>query len=194
MRMRLDFCIFASLAALVLVPVAAQAQQLVSRTTDVTLSVDPSNFAAATGVYTGSVAYPDQAAFSNSNFTLTLLNNASGLKYQQGGGISVPSNLGTVSPITVPISGNGTAGYWGWSYNTGVGDGLLSLTNVGGYKSLNFNGGGSISGDDAIGIYYYVYVHVLEDWTKLGTAPGDLDIIGVGRGFSAPVASYHFDD
>ena len=177
--------------AVTLVGGAAQAETLVSRTSDFTLSFsDTQAFSDASVVYGLSFAYGDQPAFNNPNFMLFPLSDFQNLIFQQGGGISISTSPQPPysSPVPVSITGDGTAGFWGATYNTSLAGGLITQGSLGGLATLNFNGGGFIGGFNTL--VYYIYVHILGDWTTLGTATGDLNIIGVPAGFSTPVVTY----
>lgn len=170
----------AALSSAALIGSAAQAQTITSRTSDYTLSFNPYNFSGASEVYSQSLAYPDQAAFSEL-FTQQFLPDATNISFQNGGGITTTETTPAGNASTVTVTGNGMAGSWGTTYDTmgnittGVKDGLNTLT---------FNGGGSVT--NAGTIDYYIFAYLPGDWTKVGTSTGDHTFNGVGPDFSAP--------
>ncbi len=173
---------------------AAEAQTVTSRTSDYTVSFSNLTFSDASALYSLSYAFPDQAAFS-SNYTLTTLANAGTPTFQDSGGITVtpPSPLGS-APYLLTIDngsgGAGSGGSWGASYTSAVSTGgdVLTLGTQGGLTTLNFDGGGSVSGYNPLG--YYIYVHLPGDWTTSGTATGDYEFNSIDPGFGAPTFSY----
>ena len=183
-------------AAMIFVGGTAQAETITSRTSDFTLSFsDTQAFSDATVLYAPSFAYDNQAAFSNSVFDLSLFSDATNLAYYANGGITISPPTAPSPPYTSPepiaVSGladQANAGSWGVSYNTGFSGGLISQGTLGGLATLNFDGGGFVTGFNTLD--FYIFVRILNDWTNLGTATGDLDILGVATGFSAPVVSY----
>jgi hypothetical protein len=125
---------------------AADAQQVISRTSDYTVTWSNSAFADASAVYGGSYAY-GPVAFSNYDFSLYLLSNAQSLAYYYGGGVTISPSTAPSGPYTSPetilISDNGTDGSWGFSYNTAAGPGLpVTYGRLGELATLNFDVGG----------------------------------------------------
>jgi hypothetical protein len=171
---------------------AANAQAIISTTRDYTVTWSDSTFANASALYAGSYAY-DASAFSSYDFALSLLSNAANLAYNSTGGVTIsPSTAPSppyTSPETVAISGDGTLGSWGWSYDTAAGAGLpLSYGTLGNLATLNFDVGGNDNSSQTIG--YYVFVYLPGDWTTEGTATGDYILNGVAAGFPTPTFTY----
>ena len=125
--------------------------------------------------------------------SLSLLSNAEDLAYNYGGGVTISPSTAPSPPYTSPesllISGDGTPGYWGWTYNTAAGAGLpLSYGRLGSLSTLNFDVGGFDGSSQTIG--YYVNVYLPGDWTTAGTGTGDYIFNRVAAGFSTPTFTY----
>jgi len=171
----------------------ADAQQVISRTSDYTVTWSNSAFGDTSALYRGSYAY-GPAAFSNYDFSLYLLSlNAQSLAYSYRGGTTIKPSAAPpppyMSPETVLISDNGTAGSWGFSYKSAAGLGLpLTYGRLGGLATLNFDVGGF--DDTSFTFGYYTYVYLPGDWTTQGTGPGDYIYHGVAAGFSTPTFTY----
>jgi hypothetical protein len=176
----------AALASAALIGSAAQGQTITSRTSDYTLSFNPLTFAGASEVYSPSLAYPAQAAFSGSTFTQQYLPDATNITFQQGGGISITETPVVSNQSTITIAGNGTAGFWGTTYDTADN---LSTGVEGGLKTLTFTGGGSVTNVGTIG--YYIFAYLPGNWTTSGTSTGDYTFNGVGPDFSTPTFTYN---
>lgn len=176
---------------------AVDAQQVISRTSDYTVTWSNSAFGTASALYSASYAY-DASAFPATNFPFSILPNAQNFAYFQGGGVTVSSPAPTGPPYpstaTATFSGDGTLGYWGWQYDTaagGTGSGLpLIYGRLGNLATLNFDVGGFDTSLYSPGIDYYVYVDLPGDWTTQGTSTGDYIFNGVASGFSAPTFTY----
>ena len=192
--MKYAYLAAASLAA-VLWSGSASAIVALSRTSDYTVTFsDPNTFAGASAHYGLSFAYDAQAA-TTSVFTLQLLGNATNLTYNSGGGITINAPpAGPPYPATTPvdITDDGSAGYWGATYDTAAtGSGpVLTYGTQGGLNTLNFVGGGAVSGPGYTDIQYYIYAHLPGDYTTAGTSTGDYQYNGVGAGFSTPTFAY----
>jgi hypothetical protein len=170
-----------ALSVAALIGSGAQAQTIISRTSDYTLSFNPNTFAGASEVYGQSLAY-DAVAFTNQGITETYASDASNITFQQGGGVTIAEGtmIGNNLPITV-TDPSGTLGFWGTTYDT-AGD--LTKGVSGGLDTLTFTGGGSISNVTSP-IQYFIDLHVAGDWTE-GTSTGDYKFNGVGSDFFAP--------
>ena len=145
-------------AGMMLAAGAADAQIIVSNTTrDYTATWSSSTFAGASAVYAGSYAFA-ASAFSDYGWSLSLLSNAEDLAYNYGGGVTISPSTAPSPPYTSPenllVSGDGTPGYWGWTYNTAAGAGLpLSYGRLGSLATLNFDVGGFDGSSQTIGYY-----------------------------------------
>jgi hypothetical protein len=182
----------ALIAAGALASGAAGAQQVISRTSDYTVTWSNSGFADTSALYGASYAY-GPAAFSNYDFSLYLLSNAQSLAYYNGGGVTISPSTAPSAPYTSPetilISDNGTDGSWGFSYSTAAGPGLpVTYGRLGELATLNFDVGGF--DDTGFTFGYYTYVYLRGDWTTQGTGPGDYIYHGVAAGFSTPTFTY----
>ena len=103
---------------------------------------------------------------------------------------SAPS-LPYPATTTAVYSSGGSAGYWGWEYNTAAAKGeQLSLGELGDLPTLNFDVGGSDIGPYSPGVGYYVVVALPGDWTTKGTSTGDYNSVSVAAGFSKPTFTY----
>ncbi len=183
-------------AGMMLAAGAADAQVIVSTTRDYTATWSSSTFAGASAVYAGSYAFA-ASAFSDYGWSLSLLSNAEDLTYNYGGGVTISPSTAPSPPYTSPesllISGDGTPGYWGWTYNTAAGAGLpLSYGRLGSLSTLNFDVGGFDGSSQTIG--YYVNVYLPGDWTTAGTGTGDYIFNRVAAGFSTPTFTYDSGD
>jgi hypothetical protein len=199
--------LFLSASVLCVCAGAAQAQTVVSRTTDVAVTFDnANNFANASGFYGFSLALPEQTPFTGDVFNFQPLSNATGITFQSGaGGVTVTAPPPPYAPpATIPVTQNdptGTAGSWSATYNTAAtaSGPLLTFSTLNGNNVLNFDGGGSLSSVNSDGsegtlydgIDFFVFVHLPGDWTMQGTAAGDLDYLGVGAGFSDPTFTFN---
>jgi hypothetical protein len=171
---------------------AAEAQEIISTTRDYTLTWSGSDFAGASALYAGSYAF-GASAFSDYGWSLSLVSNAQNLAYNYGGGVTISPSTAPSSPYTSPepltINGDGTAGYWGWSYDTAAGAGFpVSYGRLGDLATLNFDVGGFDDSGQTIG--YYVYVYLPGNWTTAGTGTGDYIFNSVASGFSPPTFTY----
>ena len=175
-----------ALSGAALIGSAAQAQTIDNRTSDYTLSFNPATFAGASELYSLSLAYPAQPAFSGSAFTQTYLPDASNVTFQQSGGITITETPIMSDTNTITIAGDGTAGFWGTTYDTA---GNLSTGVAGGLRTLTFTGGGAVTNAGTIG--YYIFVYLPGDWTTSGTSTGDYTFNGVGPDFSTPTFTYN---
>lgn len=167
----------------------AEAQQIVSTTRDYTLSYSGLDFTTASAAVGASLAYGAQAPFSTT-FTIGVPSGAENFTLSDSGGITISATPPYTGSLPVNVTSDGTAGAWGWNYTDAANNSFLTVGVVNGHHLLTFDGGGSLIGPDANGAGYYVNVYVPGDWTTLGTAMGDLNIIGVAGGFSNPTASY----
>jgi hypothetical protein len=171
---------------------AADAQQVISRTSDYTVTWSSSTFADTSALYRGSYAF-GPVAFSNYDFSLYLLSsNAESLAYYYRGGVTISPSTAPSAPYTSPetilISDNAD-GSWGFSYNTAAGRGLpLTYGRLGELATLNFDVGGFDYTGFTFG--YYTYVYLPGDWTTQGTGPGDYVYRSVAAGFSTPTFTY----
>lgn len=164
----------------------ASAQTVTSKTSDYTLSWSSPTFAGNSAFLAASLAYGAQPAFSGSNFSIGFPNGATGFALQDAGGITASAFTPlTTSPVGVAVSGDGSAGSWGYSYNAV--SPYLATGTQGGLETLTFTGGGAVG---IGGIYYYVNVFLPGNWTTSGTATGDYTFNGVGAGFSTPTFTY----
>ena len=179
---------------------AAQAETLTNRTSDYAISFsDPTTFSGASALYGLSFAYDAQPAFSSSVFNLTLNSDFQNLNFQNGGGITTSTSPQPPysSPVPVTISGDGTAGFWGATYNTGLAGGLLTLGTQGGLTTLEFNGAGTVANSTGYtNIGYYIFVHLPGNWTTAGTSTGDYQINSLpsdsnGHIFPTPTFTYN---
>ena len=171
---------------------AAEAQQVVSRTSDYTVTWSNSAFADTTAFYSASYAY-GPSAFSKYDFSLYLLSNAQSLAYYHGGGVTISPSTAPSAPYASPddvlITDNGTDGSWGFSYNTAASPGLpVTYGKVGELPTLNFDVGGF--DDTGFTFGYYTYVYLPGDWTTSGAGPGDYVYHSVAAGFSTPTFTY----
>jgi PEP-CTERM motif len=171
---------------------AADAQQVISRTSDYEVTWSNSAFADTSALYAGSYAF-GPIAFSNYDFSLYLLSsNAQNLIYYYGGGVTISPSTAPSTPYTSPetilISGNAD-GFWGFSYNIAAGPGLpVTYGRLGELATLNFDVGGF--DDTGFTFGYYTYVYLPGDWTTQGTGPGDYVYHSVAGGFSTPTFTY----
>jgi len=184
------------LAATTFVAGTADAQQVISRTSDYRVTWSDSAFTGAGALYAASYAY-GPSTFSDVNFGINILPNAQNFSYFQGGGVTVSSPAPTPpypSTTTAVISSDGTSGYWGWQYDTAAGPGgsglPLTFGRLGNLATLNFNVGGFDNNTYAPPIGYYVFVYLPGDWTTPGTATGDYIFNSVSSGFSTPTFTY----
>jgi hypothetical protein len=175
-----------ALSAAALIGAAAHAQTIANRTSDYTLSFNPATFGDASESYSQSLAYPAQSAFSGSTFTEDYLPDASNITFQQGGGISISETPVVSNQSTITIAGDGTAGFWGTTYNT---TGNISTGMADGLNTLTFTGGGAVTNAGTIG--YYIFVYLPGNWTTPGTSTGDYTFNGVGADFSTPTFTYN---
>ena len=161
-----------------------------SRTSDYTVGFSDLTFSDASARYALSFAYPAQPAF-DSTFNLQTLSNFNGLTPQQSGGITLDPVPPGPNPV-VTFHSNGTLGSWGVTYNSAATNSgpLLALDKSAGLSTLNFNGGGSVSGDGYNDIQYYIYVHVPGNFTTVGTGTGDYQYNRIGPGFSTPTFTF----
>ena len=172
---------------------AADAQQVISRTSDYTVTWSNSAFADTSALYGASYAY-GPVAFSKYDFSLYLLSsNAQSLAYYYGGGVTISPSTAPSAPYTSPetilISDNGTDGSWGFSYNTAASPGLpVTYGKLGELATLNFDVGGF--DDTGFTFGYYTYVYLPGDWTTQGTGPGDYVYHTVAAEFSTPTFTY----
>jgi hypothetical protein len=189
----IKFTVPSLVVAAVLATGAANAQQVVSRTSDYTVTWSGSTFSNASALYAASYAYAAGSPFTDASSLINLLPNAQNFAYFQGGGVTVTSPT-PVAPypatVTPTFSGDGTAGFWGWQYNTAAGPGLpINNGSMGGLATLNFDVGGFDTATYS-GIGYYVFVYLPGDWTTAGTATGDHIFNSVASGFSDPTFTY----
>jgi len=185
-----------AVAGTILVAGAANAQQVISRTSGYTVTWSDSAFAGASALYAASSAY-GATAFGPTNFNISVVANAQNFAYLQGGGVTVSSPTPTApypSTVTATYSGDGSSGFWGWQYNTAAGasgSGLpLTYGRFGEDATLNFDVGGFDDSTYAPPIGYYVFVTLPGDWTTPGTSPGDYIFTGVNPIFSTPTFTY----
>jgi hypothetical protein len=179
------FALAGALVGAALIGSAAQAQTVTSRTSDYTLSFNPTTFAGASEVYSLSLAYPAQSPFSGSTITQTYLPDASNITFGRSGGISISETPIMNDQSTITIAGDGTAGAWATTYET---SGNLSRGVQGGLNTLTFVGGGSVTNYGTIG--YYIFAYLPGNWTTPGTSTGDYIFNGVGADFSTPTFTY----
>ncbi len=173
---------------------AANAQQVVNRTSDYTVTWSDSVFSNASALYQVAYAYAAGSPFTDAPFPITVLPNAQNFAYFQGGGVTVTSPT-PIAPypatVNATFSGDGTEGFWGWQYDTAAGAGLpISYGKLGNLATLNFDAGGFDSTVYSPGIGYFVFVYLPGDWTTEGTATGDYLFTSVADGFSTPTFTY----
>ena len=180
-----------AVAGTILVAGAADAQQVISRTSDYTVTWSDAAFSNAGALYAASYAY-GASAFAPTDFPFSILPNALGFSYFSGGGVTVTSSAPAGPPYptsaTATFLGDGSAGFWGWQYNTAAGAGgsglPLTYGRLGEDATLNFDVGGFDDSTYAPPVGYYVFVYLPGDWTTPGTSPGDYIFNSVNPSFS----------
>lgn len=177
---------------------AAHAQQQVSRTSDYTVTWSGSAFSGASALYGGSNAW-GATTYTDATYDFTPLSNATDLTFNDGGGVTISSPSLTPtppypSPTVVTYSGDGTAGYWGWTENTAATDSgpVLTYGTLGSLRTLTFTGGGSETlPGQSTPIDFYANVFLPGDWTTAGTSTGDYTDLSWNSAFSTPTFTYN---
>jgi hypothetical protein len=193
-RVQFGAFVGAMLASVVSLTGPSNAQQAVSRTSDFTVTFSDQAFSNASANYALSFAYAGQAPYS-STFTLTLLPNFQNLVVSPGpeGTMTVSNTAPVANATTVSFSNaTGAPGSWGASYDSAAtaSGPLLTLGTQAGLATLNFNGGGNVSGPGYTNINYFINVFLPGDWTTEGTGTGDYQLLGIAPGFSNPTFTF----
>ncbi len=170
---------------------AAQAQVATSRTSDFDVTFSSPTFSDASANVGVQFIVPAQAPFSK-HILRTLSGNFTNLVFNDSGGITETEGAPSGDVVPFTITGDGSAGTFGFDYDTAAttaGGNLLTLGRSGGLATLNFDRTGRVAGFTPFA--FDTSVTLPGNWTHQGTSSGDYELLGVAPGFSTPQFVYN---